>query len=90
MLNKVKHKTKLTQNKKEKHTSNANSKNKKGRERKVTKSLRAFFPSTPWKNLSVQQILDPAVRGEELKPFKFERNIRALRISPRGAKEDGN
>ena len=28
--------------------------------------------------------------GEELKPFKFERNMRALRKSPRGAKEDGN
>ena len=28
--------------------------------------------------------------GEELKPFKFERNIRALRRSPRGGKEDGN
>ena len=28
--------------------------------------------------------------GEELKPFKFKRSIRALRRSPRGAKEDGN
>ena len=28
--------------------------------------------------------------GEEFKPFNFERNIRALRRSPRGAKEDGN
>ena len=28
--------------------------------------------------------------GEELKPFKFERNMRALRRSLRGAKEDGN
>ena len=27
---------------------------------------------------------------EELIPFKFERNMRALRRSPRGAKEDGN
>ena len=41
MLNKAKHKTRLTQNKKAKHTRNA-SKNK-GRERKMTKSLRAFF-----------------------------------------------
>ena len=41
MLNKAMHKTRLTQNKKAKHTSNA-SKNK-GRERKVTKSLKAFF-----------------------------------------------
>ena len=54
MLSKVKHKTRLTQNKKAKHTSNANSKKKKKererggegegeRERKVTKSLRSFF-----------------------------------------------
>ena len=26
--------------------------------------------------------------GEEFKPFKFERNMRALRRSPRGAKKD--
>ena len=28
--------------------------------------------------------------GEELKPFKFERNMRALRRSSKGAKEDVN
>ena len=28
--------------------------------------------------------------GEELKPFKFERNMKALRGSPRETKEDGN
>ena len=28
--------------------------------------------------------------GGELKPFKFERNMRVLRRSPRGAKEDGS
>ena len=28
--------------------------------------------------------------GEELKPLKFERNMRALSGSPRGAKEDEN
>ena len=33
MLNKEKYKTRLTQNKKAKHTSNAYSKSKKGRER---------------------------------------------------------
>ena len=52
MLNKAKHKTRLTQNKKVKHTSNANPKTRKGGERerererereKVTKSLGAFF-----------------------------------------------
>ena len=34
MLNKAKHKTRLTQNKKAKHTSNANSETRKGRKRK--------------------------------------------------------
>ena len=34
MLNKAMHKTRLTQNKNAKHTSNAKSKKKKGRERK--------------------------------------------------------
>ena len=28
--------------------------------------------------------------GEELKPFKFGRNMTVLRRSPKGAKEDGN
>ena len=44
MLSKAKYKTRLTQNKKAKHTSNANPKTRKGREReKVTKSLETFF-----------------------------------------------
>ena len=43
MLNKVMHKTRLTQNKKAKHTSNAKSKTRKGEREKVTKSLRVFF-----------------------------------------------
>ena len=45
MLNKAKYKTRLTQNNKAKHTSNAN-KNKKGREREreeVIESLGAIF-----------------------------------------------
>ena len=42
MLNKAKHKTKLTQNKKAKHTSNAYLKTRKGKREKVTKSLIAF------------------------------------------------
>ena len=45
MLNKAKYKTKLTQNKKEKYTSNAYSKTRKEKIEKVTKSLRAFFLS---------------------------------------------
>ena len=52
MLNKVMHKTRLTQNNKANHTSNAN-KNKKGRERKSDKITWSHFPSTPWKNLSL-------------------------------------
>ena len=43
MLNKVMHKTRLTQNKKAKHTSNAKSKTRKGEREKVTKSLGVFF-----------------------------------------------
>ena len=43
MLNKAMHKTRLTQNKKEKHISNANSKTRKGEREKVTQSLGDFF-----------------------------------------------
>ena len=43
MLNKAYYKTRLTQNKKSKHTSNAHSNTRKGEREKVTKSLRAFF-----------------------------------------------
>ena len=43
MVNKAIHKTKLTQNKKANHISNAKSKTKRGEREKVTKSLRAFF-----------------------------------------------
>ena len=45
MLNKAKYKTRLTQNMKEKHTSNATSKTRKREREKVTKSLGAFFLS---------------------------------------------
>ena len=43
MLNKAKHKTRLTQNKKEKQISNAYTKTIKGERQKVTRSLEAFF-----------------------------------------------
>ena len=43
MLSKAKHKTRLTQNKTAKHTSNATQKQERGEIEKVTKSLRAFF-----------------------------------------------
>ena len=52
MLNKAKHKTRLTKRKKKKtkHTSNATTKNKKIEESdKITQNP---FSSTPWKNLS--------------------------------------
>ena len=43
MLNKTMHKTRLTQNMKAKHTSNAKTRTRKGEREKVTKSLGAFF-----------------------------------------------
>ena len=43
MLNKAKHKTRLTQNMKSKHTSNAKTKTRRVDREKVTKSLRTFF-----------------------------------------------
>ena len=43
MLNKEMHKTKLTQNMKVKHISNAKTKTRKGKREKVIESLGAFF-----------------------------------------------
>ena len=43
MLNKAKHKTRLTQNNKAKHTSNANKNKKEDREKKMIESLGALF-----------------------------------------------
>ena len=84
------HKTRLTQNNKAKHISNAKTKKRMGeRENKWQNHLEPFSFHTleepfhlanPWSD----------GKGEEFKPFKFERNIRALRRSPRRAKEDGN
>ena len=42
MLNKARHKTRLTQNKKAKHINNAYTKTRKGEREKVTKLLKAF------------------------------------------------
>ena len=55
MLNKAIYKTRLTQNMKAKHTSNANQKKpRRGeRERKSDRITWSLFPSTPWKNLSI-------------------------------------
>ena len=83
------HKTRLTQNNKAKHTSNAKQKHEGERENKWQNHLEPFSFHTleepfrlanPWSDSE----------GEELKSFKFERNIRALKRSPRGAKEDEN
>ena len=50
MLNKTKHKTRLTQNLKAKHTSNAHTKTRKEKE-KSDRITWSPFSSTPWKNL---------------------------------------
>ena len=89
MLNKAMQKTKLTQNMKEKHTSNAKTKTRRGEREKVTKSLGAFF--LPYLGRTFPSCKPLIQRwGEELKPFKFERNMRALSRSSRGTKKDGN
>ena len=51
MLNKAKRKTRLTQNLKAKHTSNAHTKTRREKE-KSDKITWSPFSSTPWKNLS--------------------------------------
>ena len=64
-------------------------KQKEGEREKVTKSLLAFFLPHLGRTFSLSGPLIYC-EGEELKPFKFKRNMRAFRRSPRGAKEDGN
>ena len=83
------HKTKLTQNNKAKHTSNAEQKYEKERKNKQWNHLKPFFFHTLEKTFRLANPWSGG-EGEELKPFKFERNMRALRRSSRGAKEDGN
>ena len=56
-------KTRPTQNLKAKHTSNAYTKTRKDRE-KSDKITWSPFPSTPWKNLSFDKTLEPAMRGK--------------------------
>ena len=53
MLNKAMHKTRLTQNMKAKHTSNAKTKTQRGKERISDRITWSPFPSTPWRNLSI-------------------------------------
>ena len=85
MFNNQSIKTTLTQNLKAKHISNAHTKIR--RERKVTKSFGALFLPYLGRTFPLIKPLNCG-EGEELKPFKFERNMRALRRSPRGARED--
>ena len=57
------------------------------RERKEIESLGALFLPYLGRTFPLIKPLNCG-EGEELKPFKFERNMRALRRSPRGARED--
>ena len=85
MLSKAKHKTRLTQNKSKTHKLCKNKNTK--REKKVIESLGALFLPYLGRTFSLIKPLNCG-EGEELKPFKFERNMRALRRSLRGARED--
>ena len=64
MLNETMRKTRLTQNTKAKHISNAKKKKKKGRGKNNDIITWSLFPSTPWKNFFVLKTLDLAVRGK--------------------------
>ena len=83
------HKIRLTQNKKAKHTSNAKQQYEGEREGKWQNHLELFSFHTLEEPFRLANLWFGG-KGEELKPFKFKRNMRALRRSPRGAKEDGN
>ena len=62
-------------------------KHQEGEREKVIESLGAFFLSHLGRTFPFSK---SGGEKEELKPFKFERNMRVLRRSPRGVKEDGN
>ena len=63
MLSKAKDKTRLTQNLKAKHISNAHTKTRKQRVKEKSDRITwSSFPSTPWKNLSFDYTLESAVR----------------------------
>ena len=84
MLNNQNIKTRLTQNLKAKHISNAHTKTRRERE-KWQNHLEPFSFHTLEEPFLW---LNPWTDSEGEKPFKFERNMRALRRSPRGARED--
>ena len=89
---KAMHKTRLAQNNKAKHTSNAKQKHEGERERE-RKSDRITLSPFSFHTLEEPFHLEnpwSGSEGEELKPFKFGRNMTVLRRSPKGAKEDGN
>ena len=80
----------MTQNTKAKHTSNAKTKTRSGeREKTWQNHLKPFSFHTLEEPF---YLANPWSGGEEkeLKPFKFERNMKALRRAPRGEKEDGS
>ena len=79
-------KTRLTQNKSKTHKLCKN-KNKKREKEKVIESFGAIFLPHPRRTFPLIKTLNRRW-GEELKPLKFERNMRALRRSLRGARED--
>ena len=83
------HKTRLTRNNKAKHISNANQKHKGERENKWQNHLEPFSFHILEKPFRLENPWSSG-EGEELKPFKFERNMRALKKSPREAKVDEN
>ena len=88
MLNKAKQNTRLSQNKKAKHTSNAIKKIEGEREK-----WQNHFEPFSFHTLEAHfRLVNPWFGGEGggLKPFKFERNMRALGRSPRGAREYEN
>ena len=90
MLNKANHKIRLTQNIKAKYTSNAKTKTRRGeREKKWLNHLEPFSFHTLEEPFHFENRWSSG-EGEELKPFKFERNMRALNRSPKGAKKDGS
>ena len=65
-------------------------KNKKGeKQKKLLNHLEPFSFLTLEELFRLANPLSSG-EGEELKPFKFERNMRALSKAPRGAKDDGN
>ena len=90
MLNKAKHKLDWLKTRKQNTQVMHTQKQEREREKKWLNHLELFSFHTTLKETF--RIANPwfGGEGEELKPSKFERNMKALSRSPRGAKEDGN